>query len=821
MFQLLFKNSIRHLKRNKLFTFLNILGLTIGISSCWGIFKFTNYELSYENSLANHEHIYRIVSRLKFEDKAENWNGGISRPIYSALRDDVRGLDQVVPVFQSYISNVSIPSENGQLKRLEEFNFFDSQIINTEESYFDMISYRWLAGKKEGSLSNPNQVILTQERAQFYFPNVAYEDIIGKSLLYSDSVQRNVSGIVANLEYPTEFKAQEFFLLQNREEDNTISAWTNTSGSDRVYIQAKDEESLRSAYNQISNIVEVKFQQYKQEIKPTFKFARNLEIMPLKDSHFSTYIKEWGMEKVSKNLIYGLIGVSIFLLIIACINYINISTAQIPQRAKEIGIRKTLGGSKYSLIVQMMIETFIIISIAIIASYFTSKLGFYILGDLISQQVRDYNNPLVFGVFIMVVLIFTLLFAGLYPSWLVSRVNAIDIFRNKGHMANGRGNLNLRKVLIIFQFVIAQIFIVAAIIIGQQLRYTVQKDLGFNKEAVALIDIPFKLSDQDNFSTKKKTLAVELEKIPGIKQVSLGQQPLANGANSTMMEYYPEEYTEPIVQLLYKKEVDDKYLDFYQLQLLAGNNLSVSDTNNGFVINETALRAFGFKNPQAAIGKIIGQKGRTFPIVGVINDFHAKTFYTAIEPMALISGPNSNTYNIRFAASDLRDSQTILAHVKREWSQFFPTADFNYTFIEDAIFDLYKKEQQLQKITNISTSIAIILSCLGLFGLTTISAFQRTKEIGVRKVLGASISGIVSLLSKDFIKMVSIAILIASPIVWWLCGRWLNDFVYRIEISWLPFIFGGLIAMISALITIGYQAIKAAKVNPAESLRDE
>lgn len=820
MFRLLFKNGIRHLKRNKLFTFLNILGLTIGISSCWVIFKFINYELSYENSVPDHGNIYRIVSKLKFEDKEEKWSGGISRPIYFALRDEVSALERAVPVFQSAVQSVIILEGDSQSKRVEDLDF-DSQVINTEESYFDMIPYNWLAGKKHGSLSNPNQVVLTEERAKFYFPNLKYDDIIGKTLIYSDTLQKTVTGIVEGLNYPSEFKGKEFLLLQKREQDNNISEWTNTSGSDRVYLQAKDKKSLENAYNQITNIVDKKFEEYKREIKPKFKFSRNLEIISLKDSHFSTYLQDWGIEKTSKNVIYGLIAVSVFLLILACINYINLTTAQIPQRSKEIGIRKTLGGSKNSLILQMMTETLIIISISIMASYFVSKLGFYLLGDLISQNAKDFNNPLTFGLFISVVLLFTSIFAGLYPSWLIAKVNAIDIFRSKGYISSGSGNINLKKVLIVFQFIIAQVFIVAAIIIGQQLRYTIKKDMGFNKEAVALVDIPYKLQDDDNFLTKKKTLAIELEKLPGVKDVSLGQQPLSSGYNSSGMEYYSSDNTEPIFQIVYKKDVDSKYLDFYSLNLLAGNNLSVSDTTNGFVINETALKAFGFKIPQEAIGKIIGQKGNVHPIVGVVNDFHARNFYTPIEPLALLSGPNSNTYNIRLEPSNLKESQTILNNIKKKWSEFFPSENFSYSFMDDAIFELYKKEQQLQKITNISTTIAIILSCLGLFGLTTISAYQRTKEIGIRKVLGASISGIVGLLSKDFVKMVCIAILIASPIVWWACSKWLDDFVYRIEISWFSFVFGGLISITAALITVSYQAVKAARVNPADSLRDE
>lgn len=544
--------------------------------------------------------------------------------------------------------------------------------------------------------------------------------------------------------------------------------------------------------------------------------------MPLKESHFSTYIDEANIQKTSKNVLYGLTAVSIFLLVLACINYINLTTAQIPQRSKEIGIRKTLGSSKNSIILQMMMETSTIITIALLASYFVSKLGLGLLGDLISQGAKEFNSPIIFGGFILMVLLFTLITAGLYPSWLITKVNAIDIFRSKGSLNSEKGGFNLRKALIVFQFIIAQVFIVAAIIIGQQLQYTIKKDLGFNKDAVVIVAIPYRLFSMENFDSKKQTLATELRKLSGVKEMTLGNPPLSNRVSSSAMPLKSSENSETIIPQVFRKSVDSEYVKFYDLKLLARKNLSASDTTNSYIINESAMHAFGFKKPEDAIGQIIGQKGQDFPIVGVIQDFHARDFYQKIEPLALMSEKwNKSTFNIRLTNSDSKNVRQTIESIKSKWSEFFPVEKFDYKFYDETILDLYKKEEQLQKITNISTAIAILLSCLGLFGLATITAFQRTKEIGIRKVLGASISGIVGPLSKDFVKMVLIAILIASPVVWWACNKWLEDFIYRIEISWFLFLFGGLIAIAAAIITVSYQAIKAARVNPVDSLRDE
>lgn len=822
MFQLLFKNSIRHLKRNKLFTFLNILGLTIGISSCWVIFKYVSYELSYERGLQDKDNIYRIVSRLNFGgSEGDVWNGGVSRPIFFALRDEVHSLERAVPVYKFYTQLVTIPESNSQTKRVEELEY-ENQIIETENSYFDMVDYKWLAGNKSGALSSASQVVLTEDRAKFYFPNMEYKDILGKTIIYSDTIQKTVSGVIEALNYPSEFNGEEFILLQKRDRDNQLTEWTNTNSSDRIYLQAKDQKQANNAFNQINNIVDIKYQEFLKEVKPQFKWSRKLELLPLSESHFSTYIDEFNSPKTSKNVLYGLIAVSIFLLVLACINYINLTTAQIPQRAKEIGIRKTLGSTKNSIIFQMMLETSIIILISLIASIFVSKLGIGMLGDLVSQGAKNFNNPLIFGGFILSVLLFTLITAGLYPAWLITRVNAIEIFRYKGNINTEHGNFNLRKSLIVLQFIIAQVFIVAAIIIGQQLQFTVKKDLGFNKDAVVIIDIPYRLNSTDNFDIKKQTLATELRKISGVKDLTLGQAPLSQSVSSSAMPLKQAGDTEPTIVQIFRKTVDSNYINFYKLKLLAGKNLAASDTCNSYIINESAMKAYGFKKPDDAIGKVIGQNGFDFPIVGVIQDFHARDFYQKIEPLVLLSdNQGRNTYNIRLNELDNKNVHQVIESIKSKWSEFFPVEKFDYKFYDESILALYKKEEQLQKITNISTGIAILLSCLGLFGLATITAFQRTKEIGIRKVLGASITGIVGLLSKDFVKMVLIAILIASPIVWWACNKWLEDFIYRIEISWFPFVFGGLIAIVAAMLTVSYQAIKAAKVNPVESLRDE
>lgn len=821
MNNIILKNSVRHLLRNKLYTFLNVLGLSIGISACWVIYKFVSYELSFENKIENKEHTYRLISR--FGEKGEfSFTGGISTPIYFYMKEELVGVKRVVPVFKRFTKSVRVPINQQNEGKKENFDLTNQSIINTEGNYFDMVSYKWLAGDKKTALNNPSKVVLTDKRAKYYFPNTSYENILGRTLIYDDSIQVAVSGVIKTLDFPTEFKGEEFLLLNKSKFDLSLGNWTNTNSTDMVYFQTNNTEEANAALARIQKKVSDNWNLFNQENKINFTYNRQIEKLPLLESHFATDVKDNGINKTSKKVIYGLIGTAIFLLILACINYINLTTSQIPQRSKEIGIRKTLGSRAKHLILQMMLETGIVVLLAIILSSVISYVAIDALRDFFTQDSVEFQNPVSFIVFLGIVLISTTLLAGLYPSWIITTVNAVSIFRSKGEVKIANDKITLRKILIVFQFVVAQIFIVSALIIGKQMSFTIHKELGFNKDAVITTDIPYKLWNSENYNTKRKTLVEELRKISGIKHVSLGQKPMEDQVASTVFNHIIPGIKEPEMQRIFLKSVDTAYLKLYDLELIAGQNLLPSDTINSFVINESAVKTFGFQSPEDAIGKIIGQGNRRFPIMGVVKDFHISNFYTVIEPMALRSFMgNVNTINIKFDAGKSEQFPELIRQISDKWNQFFPKEEFNYKFYDESIADLYKKEQQLLKLTNISTALAILISCLGLFGLATIIAYQRSKEIGIRKVLGASISSIVNLLSKDFVKMVFIAILVAAPIVWWATNKWLQDFAYKIDVNWIPFTMGGTIGILAALLTVCYQAFKAAKTNPVDSLRDE
>ncbi|GLU43304.1 ABC transporter permease [Allomuricauda sp. NBRC 101325] len=809
-------STFRHLQQNKLFTFLNIFGLAIGISVCWSIYRIVSYEYSYDNTLTNREEIYRVITGYVFDEK-EDYNGGASKPIYQGIREQLDGFEHVVPVFESSFQNVEVVSKSGAKTSFGE----QEHIASVDSAYFKMLPYRWLVGSENSFFDNPNSVVLTETSAKQYFPDSKLEEVLDKEIIYygyRDTIPKIVVGVVADLEKPSDFGSTAFFSLEYTVYD--LNTWTNTNASDRLYLQLKKESNPDAATAQINTVLQQKTKEWRDQSKSTFKFRHWIELMPLKEAHFSTHVGEGNIRKASKPVLFGLLGIALFILLLACINYINMSIASIPKRAKEIGVRKTLGGNKTQLIFHFLLETFIVSFLAAILSVLLIKMGFWLLNDIIPKEISPFSKILEFVVFILAISIFIALLAGLYPSWLITRVNAINVFRNSSLRTKRSHGFNLQKVLIVFQFTIALVFITSSIIIGKQLHYSLKSDMGFNKDAVVLVGIPFKIWLNDKYNGKQFSLYDELKSLSGIQEVSLGIAPMEDGYSSGQYEY-AEDGKSPISRQVVKKWVDTSYIHLYDLKLLAGRNLHVSDTPKEYVINETAVKAFGFDSPHDALGKFIGQKDEKLPIVGVVNDFHMLDFYSSIDPMAFqMENRNLRNFNIKLSKNS-SEWATTLKEIEEKWSQFYPADSFEHSFYDESIAQLYEQEQQLATLINLTTIIAILISCMGLFGLAVLTAFQRTKEIGIRKVLGSSVNGIVGLLSKEYIVLIVLALIFASPIAWYFMDQWLQKFAYKIEIEWWIFAVAGCIALAIALLTVSSQAIKAAIADPVKSLRTE
>jgi len=803
------KTTLRNLWRQRLFTILNVLGLAIGISASWIIYRMVDYEFSFDKKQPDSEQIFQIVSRSSGPDGTEGGFAGVSKGLLSPLINEISGLKAVVPMYNRRSESVTI-KDQGKLLNFEN----PEKQISTLPSYFEMIPYKWLTGNLKNALDAPDKVVLTQSRAQQYFPNVPVQSLLGKTIVYNDTLSIVVSGVVEDLDYPNSFDAQEFFSVSSQDLAN--DNWNGRSSDDLLYVKLEKGGTSSPVLKHINAINE----SHNGEDFKKYNYKSWYEFLPLADKHFAV---EYGSNTrtANKKVLYGLIGIAVFLLALACINYINLSTAQIPQRAKEIGIRKTLGSTPAKLINRFLGETLMITLLAIALSFLFSFLAFRLFSDFIPEGMQDFVNYKGMVAFSVLLIAVVTILSGIYPAWLITRVQTVNVL--KGHVEKTSGGIrfNLRKSLIVFQFVVAQIFIISAVIIGQQLRYSLNKDLGFNHMAVLTIDVPYKILTDEHFTGKQFVLKQELEKHPEITAVALGDLPMSDNMIATILVYQSD--TGRIQQQVMFKNADTDFIDLYNIPLLAGHNLQESDTTREYIINEATLKAFGFPTPESAIGKqLSGYDDKSLPITGVVRDFHEFSLKSSIEPAAFISEKSElRTLNIKLPPSQPEKWEKAIQVIETEWKKIYPGVPFEYKFYDETIASLYQQERNTSKLVGAATGITIFISCLGLFGLATLTAFQRTKEIGIRKVLGATVTGIVKILSKDFVILVFIAIVIASPIAWWAMNQWLQDFAYRVEIQWWMFVLAGTIAVLIALFTVSFQAVKAALANPVDSLRDE
>ncbi len=811
------KLAFRQLWRNRMFTALNVLGLSIGLAACWMIFQLVNYEFSFDANQPNVERIYKVVANYDRGGK-KSGSAGTPKPMADGIRNEISGVEMVVGLYRQSVPSLQVPQPSGKPVVFKN----PKRVIATTPDYFNLVPYQWLAGTPAGTLTEPDEVVLTQTSAEKYFPNLTPEQMLGKSILYWDTLAVKVTGVVADLAYPSSFTGEEFLSLPTVQRgpvaERFLSDWVSTTTNDQIYLL---KEKKTDAAQLAKNIDAYAYKKSEGPLTEMGSTPAEHELIPLSEEHFNSFYRAYN-RVADKKTLFSLLGLAGFLLALAVVNYVNLTTAQIPQRAREIGIRKTLGSSRRRLIGHFLGETFLVTLVACLLAYGWTALFRSELGDLFPTGLGLFPNIGQTLGFMSLLMVGVSILAGWYPSLLITRFQPTQVLRGQVSPKFGKNSFSLRKGLIVFQFVIAQAFVIGAIIMNQQLRFALEKDLGFDKEAVLTFQVPDELMSSDAYAKKHFALKEELKSLAEVDKVSLGDTPF-----NQSFYVSPTKYSGPkgeVERDMYKKFADTDMLDTYGIKLIAGRNLLPSDTVREYVINETAVREFGFQNPQDALGKYltVSYDPTPIPIVGVVGDFHFATISRKIDPLAFITTKDwTGSFNVQMASKKPSDWQRGIQKMEASWKSTYPDAPFEYKFYDDTIAQYYESEQRTTKIINLATGIAILISCLGLFGLATLTAFQRTKEIGVRKVLGASVTSIVAMLSKDFVALVLIALVIASPIAWYFMDQWLADFAYHVDISWWVFASAGLAAMAIALLTVGYQSVRAALMNPVESLRSE
>jgi predicted permease len=811
------KSAWRTLGKHKILSVINVLGLSIGISASLVIFLIVSYDLSFDKFEKDRDRIYRVVWTIATAGEKFDLTG-ITYAMPPAIEKEITGLDVVAP-FSAFNNNpkISVAAANNS-----EPVVFKNQrgFVYADKNYFDLITYNWLAGSEKTSLQQPYQTVLTQSAAALYFPNLQPEQIIGRNFYLNDSVTVTVTGVVKDITANTDFTFKVFVSKLTFEtarfRPQNFNNWATANGASQLYVKLAAGGSPDKIQKAITAI-------YSRNApkQPGDNFEVNYILQPLHDIHFNAKYNTYSIPQASTIVLFGLLAVALFLLLLGCINFINLATAQSAQRAKEIGIRKTIGGSRKQLVFQFLTEAFLLTSIATIFSLILTPFILKAFSGFVPEAVKFnvLQQPGILLFLSMLIIIVTLL-SGFYPAVILSSYKPIAVLKNQtGTIASGTSKASLRKALTISQFVIAQFLIMATILVSKQISYTLNKDLGFRKDAIVYITTSY----NDAEKSHKITLLNMLRTIPEIKMVSLSYNP-PNSGNTSMDQMKYRDGKKEIETDVEEKFADTNYIKLYGIKLLAGRNISQSDTTKEILINETYMHVLGFQNPQNIIGKYIDWNGKQVPIVGVVGDFNQKSLHVPIKPL-LITSDISNEMLISLLLQPQNANgttwKTVLAKTEKAFKQIYPNDDFYSAFLDEDIAKSYTREQNLSNLLTWATGLAIFISSLGLLGLVMYTITQRTKEIGVRKVLGASISQIIYLISKDFLRLVLVAFIIATPLAWIGINQWLHNFAYRTAVTWWIFGGAGLLMMAISFITLSFQTIRAATANPVKSLRTE
>ncbi|MEO8150787.1 MAG: ABC transporter permease [Bacteroidia bacterium] len=785
------KIAFRNLLRYKFFSFINIFGLAIGIACCTVIFLFVNDELSYDKHNKDADRIYRVVKDFVNDDGTSLPDATTPPALAIAMQNEIPEIETVVRLFPGWGSKFYVKC--GEKKFLEE------NVYRADSSIFDVFTLSFVQGNAKNAFSQLKAVVLTESTAKKYFGN---GNAIGKSIEIDEMGTHVITAIIKDLPRTSHFKFD--FLISTR----TIGGNIDTDWgfyNFYTYIKLKPNTSIASVLPKIKLL----FKKYNEGNKNLY-YAQALT-----DIHLHSNLK-WELEPNSDNTyILIFITIGLFIIVIAGINYVNLSTARASLRAKEIGIRKVAGAAKNSLIRQFLTESVIIAVLASIVAVVIAQLVLPAINNITHKDLSliSTHNYFVFAFLLMGAIAIGII-AGLYPALYLSSFEPAKVL--KGFKLNNKYNFNLRKVLVIVQFTISIVLIVGTLIINRQVEYIQSAKLGFEKEQVMMIPDVGYLSRSQIQSLKN-----ELLQLPGVKKVA-STDGIIGGQNWTNSVRSKGSQNSLLLNFL---NVDYDFIDALNLSLKEGRGFSpkfMGDTADGIILNETAVKQLGIKEP--VLGKQIvwsENDDTTYyaKVIGVIKDFHFTSLRSEIKPFAFVTDPNRQFY---FAAKLNGDNiQKTISQVQAVWNKSVPERPFQYFFLDDTYNKLYRSERNFRIVFLYITALAIIIACLGLFGLASFMTQQRVKEIGIRKVLGASVSGIVSLLSKDFLKLILIAALIAFPVAWFAMQKWLQDFAYRIQINWWIFLVAALSALVIALLTISFQAIKAAIANPVKSLRTE
>lgn len=810
MFKNYFKTAFRNLYKSKGFTAINIIGLACGLATCLLIIMYVANELSYDHYNKKLSQIYRVNGDLQFGghhfDLAQSPD-----PLGAALKSS----------FPQVLQYVRLRDHGGFLVKKGNQNIQEDRVILVDSTLFDVFTLPMIAGDPRTALVNPNSVVLTESVAKKYFPQSEITDIVGKPLTVNDTSVYKITGIIKDVPKESHFHYDFFVSMYGQLAPYEMNQWTSNNFNTYILLDKNaDPKKLSSSLDDfVMKYVEPFFKSLnltKEEFKKQGNYL-HYTLIPL--SHIHLYSHKDGELEANGNIQYVLIFsvIALFILLIACVNFMNLSTARSSGRAKEVGVRKVLGSLRKNLVAQFLTESMLISFISMILALAIAVLLLPYFNTLSGKEltIHSFFTPWLLPSLLLLVIIVGLL-AGIYPAFYLSSFKPVAVL--KGKIAAGFKAGWLRSGLVVFQFSISIFLIIGTLVIFLQLNYIHNKNIGYNRDHVLII------KNTDALGKQAKVFKDEALKLSSVQNATMtGFLPTAGWRSDSPLFPTPTADTKNAISTQIWR-IDENYIPTLGMEMVQGRNFSKDfpTDSSGIIINEAFAKLIGFRDainkPLYSSNEITSKDFTKYHVIGVVKDFNFNSLHDEVTPLVFLLSPQNGSIAFRINTSHIND---LISSIQQIYKNVAPGQPFKYSFMDADFNKTYVAEQKMGGLSITFSILAILIACLGLFGLITYAAEQRTKEIGIRKVLGASVTNVTSMLSKDFLKLVLIASLISFPVAWWVMNKWLQNFAYRINISWWIFVIAGITAILIALITVSFQAIKAAVANPVESLRSE
>jgi len=807
------KIAFRNLIKNSFYSSINIFGLSIGITTCLLILLYVNHELSYDKFHKDFDRIYRVTAKAKMAG-SETEMGVSSPPLADRLSHDVEEIESITRLLQTH-----------QTIKYNDQVFREDNMLYADSTFFDVFSFNTLQGNPKTMLRDPNSIVLTNETARRYFgaEELRNGNVIGKQLLIREETYM-ITGVLENIPDNSHFSF-DFLLSMASTNEGLSPVWLNMNFF--TYLKLREGVNPLDLDDKFMDIVithivpqVIQFMKMPPESLKDKESVRDFfhyNLQAIASIHLSSDIRgELGINS-DKSYVYIFSAIALFIIVIACINFMNLATAQGSKRAIEVGVRKTLGSSRILLTRQFLIESILFSFIAtLIALGLTEALKHpfsYLTGKVISINI--FNEPVILLLIIGFALLVGLI-AGSYPAFYLTKFKPVEVLKSSGSTRNNRSLF--RNSLVVIQFAISVGLIICTILVTKQLNYVSHKNLGFDKENVIVIENARALGN--NFEVFKNKVISN----PHVSNVSISQRIPSVLFNSPVCT---PEGDDAIDIPVFTNEIDYDYIDTYKMEIVKGRNFSMKfpSDSSAVLINESAVRRFGWlEDGVDPVGKYIqmirpglGTRSKLY-VVGVVKDFNFESLKSDISANVMLLWSKGNYISIRVKPGDFMG---LISEFETTWKEMAPDIPFQYSFLDQRFEDLYQSEQKLSQIFTLFTSIAIFIACLGLLGLAAFTTEQRTKEIGIRKTMGASVTNVIAMLNIEFVKLVLIGLIVGSPIAWYFMDKWLERFIYKTEIGMWPFLLAGTLALLIAVLTVAFLSFKAAIINPVNSLRNE